>query len=123
MQNANIIIGRARFLSTSPRKLRLVADSVRQLPISRALIQLEAMPKRSAGILLKVMQQAVGNAKNNFKLSPEDLKIDSIMIDEGPRFKRRDVHAHGARFDSGMRRKRMSHIVVKLKTQKSNVKN
>lgn len=104
----------ARFVRMSPRKLRLVANAVNQLPINFAIANLKALNKRAAAIILKVLQQAVGNAKNNLKLSPDDLKIGSLLIEEGPRSKRSDRHAHGARFGGGVRHKRSAHVTVKL---------
>jgi len=108
------IIAQANFVHGSPRKYRLVADAVRKLSLTSALGQLANMSKRAAGPVLKVVQQAVGNAKNNFKLSPGDLTIGGIIVNEGPRMKRQDVHAHGARFGSGVRHKKMAHIKVEL---------
>lgn len=115
-----IVTAKASFVPTSPRKLRLVADAVRNLSVQVALSQLKMLSNRAARPLLLVVQQAVGNAKTNFKISPEDLTIQSVQIQEGPRQKRRDAHSHGARFDSGIRRRRMSHILVELKAGKAN---
>lgn len=108
------IVAKASFVHLSPRKLRLVADAVRKLSVSSATAALANMPKRAAAPIFAVLQQAVANAKNNFKLSPAALVISSLVVEEGPRMKRRDVHAHGARFDSGMRHKKLAHIKVIL---------
>lgn len=109
------IVARANNVPTSPRKLRLVADAVRDLEPQRAMDYLKVMSKRAAKNLLKVYQQGVGNAKNNFSLSPADLRVASLQVEEGSRGpKRLDVHAHGARFDRGTRRKRMAHIKLML---------
>jgi ribosomal protein L22 len=75
---------------------------------------LRSLPQSAAKPILLVLQQALGNAKNNFSLSPEGLVITGLEIEEGPRYKRRDAHSHGARFDSGIRRRRTSHIIVTL---------
>ncbi|MDO8488033.1 MAG: uL22 family ribosomal protein [bacterium] len=113
----NIIVAKAKFTRGSARKLRWVADSVRKLPPLEAIAKLQALPHRAAKTLLPVFQQAMGNAKNNFSLSPEKLTIKSVQIGEGPRYKRRDVHAHGARYDSGIRHKKLSHILVELEVK------
>lgn len=110
------IIAKASFVETSPRKLRYVADAVRNLPPQRAIEYLKIIPNRAGKIMLKVYQQALGNAKNNFKLSPGDLTAETVQIHEGPRLKRRDAHAHGARFDSGIRHKKRAHVTVILKS-------
>jgi large subunit ribosomal protein L22 len=116
------IIAKAKFVPSSPRKLRLVADAVRGLPINAALNYLKLMPQAAARPLMLVLQQAVGNAKDA-KLSVDQLSVSSLQIEEGPRFKRRDVHAHGARFDSGVRKRKTAHIVIQLKEQNSKIKN
>jgi ribosomal protein L22 len=59
----------------------------------------------------------MGNAKNR-SMSPADLAVKSLQIMEGPRYKRRDGHAHGARFDSGVRHKKMLHIMLELANTK-----
>jgi large subunit ribosomal protein L22 len=109
------IVAKASFIHASPRKLRLVAKAVRDLEVIPAIDQLKLMPKRAARPILAVYQQALGNAKNNFQASPADLKVVSLQIHEGPRGARKaDVHAHGARFNRGVRRKRMAHISLEL---------
>lgn len=115
MKDAKIITARASMLHHSPRKMRFIADAVRGMKPTQAIDYLTALPHRAAKTLLKVYQQGVGNAKNNFKVSPADLKVMSLMIEEGPRGpKKADVHAHGARFDRGIRRKRFSHVKLQL---------
>lgn len=109
-----MITAKASFVRTSPRKLRIVARAVAGLKPLEAISQLKLMHKKGAEVVLDIFQQAMGNAKNNFKVSPETLKVKSVQIEEGPRLKRRDSHAHGARFDAGIRRKRMAHVIVIL---------
>jgi len=110
-----LIIAKASNVTTSPRKLRPIATAVAHLNPKQAIVQLQMMSKRAAYPLLNVFLQAMGNAKNNFGVSPDDLKIEKLAIGEGPRgAKKADVHAHGARFDRGIRRKRLSHITLVL---------
>jgi len=108
------IIARANFVMGSPRKLRLVANAVRKLSPKTAIDQLKMLPKRAAGTLLAVFEQAMGNAKNNFKLSPEGLKIKSLQINDGPRGPKRMDRSHGARFDRGIKRRKFAHISLEL---------
>lgn len=109
-----IVKARASFIMTSPRKLRLVANAVRKLSLKSAIDQLRIFPKRAAGVLLSVFEQAVGNAKNNFKLSPESLKIKSLLVDDGPRGPKRMDRSHGARFDRGIKRRKYAHVTLEL---------
>lgn len=111
-----IITAKTRFIKGSSRKLRLIANSLRKVAPLRAIEQLKLLPQRGAKTLLKVFQQAIGNAKSNFRISPQNLQIASLQVQDGPHFKRRDAHAHGARFDSGIKHKKFSHVILDLKT-------
>jgi len=107
-----IIKASGKYLRGSPRKARLVAKSVIGLTAGKAVAKLRFMTKRPADLILKVVLQGVANAKNNLKLAkPEEIKIVNILVDEGPRMKRQD-RSHGARFDSGIIRKRFYHLTV-----------
>jgi ribosomal protein L22 len=88
---------------------------VRKMEPAKAIEHLKVMPWKAAEPLLAVFQQALANAKNNFKLSPGDMVIFSLQVNEGPRGpKKADVHSHGARFARGIRRKKLSHITLEL---------
>jgi large subunit ribosomal protein L22 len=112
--NSKTIIARAKFVRTSPRKLRLVADAVRGLRPDKAVDYLKMISKRAATPLSQVFQQGIANAKNNFQVSPGDLVIESLQIEEGPRGPKRMDKSHGARFDRGLKRRRLAHIYLKL---------
>jgi len=102
------VIAKSKFIRQSPRKLRLVAKPLCGLKATEALAILENLNKRAAGPLLLVLRQAIGNAVNNFNLKKESLKIKSLEIGEGPRYKRTDK-SHRA-FRWGTIQKRTSHI-------------
>lgn len=107
------IIAQSKFIRISPRKLRLVVDAIKNLSPLVSLEKLKFINKRGAEFLIDVINQAIGNAKNNFKLNPENLVFKEILVSEGPRIKRMDK-SHGAKFDRGIRQKRMSHIKIIL---------
>ncbi len=113
-QSNKIIYARSSFVHTSPRKLRLVARAVAKLSPMQAINQLRVMDKKAATPILKVMEQGVANAKNNFQISPAALKIDSLQIEEGPRGGKKTDKSHSARFDRGIKRKRLAHILLRL---------
>ena len=66
----------AKYLHVSTRKVRLVADSVRRLTPSLAIVQLAHMPKAAAGQLMKVFASAIANAKQK-NAKEEALKIEN----------------------------------------------
>lgn len=72
----------------SPRKVRLVADSVRHMSVQKAFQVLQSTQKRGAGPVLKTLQSAVANAINNAKLNEKELVIKTIMVNEGQAMKR-----------------------------------
>ena len=61
----------------SPQKLNLVAQSIRGLPVQRALNELEFSRKRIAKDVRKALNSAISNAENN-----HNLDIDSLVVAE-----------------------------------------
>ena len=110
------MIIKATQLSTrqAPRKVRLVANSVKKLSLTDAVRQLSVINRRASIVVLKVLRQAIANATHNHGLKVDDLKIKTIQVDEGTRYRRfRAVsrgRAHGII-------KRTSHVTVELETQ------
>jgi len=98
-----------RHARISPQKCRLVADQVRGMPVERALQTLMFSNKKAAGMVRKVLESAIANAEHNEGADIDELKVASIMVDEGPVMKRMHARAKGR----GNRIvKRTSHIKV-----------
>ena len=85
----------AKKIRISTRKVRLVADAIRQLPLEQALVQLPLIRKRAAGALGVVLQSAVANAVNNAKLQRDQLHIAEIIVNEGESLKRFHASTRG----------------------------
>mgnify|MGYP001562928756 CR=1 FL=1 len=103
-----------KFIRTSPRKIRLVADLTRTLPVEEALVVLKNLRKRAALALLKTLKQAVANAVNNHNLPKNSLLIHSIEVNAGPTYKRFQPVSRGRAHSIY---KRTSHIKITLKSQ------
>ncbi len=99
----------AKYVRTSPRKLRLVADLIRGKSAQEAWSILEFTPKRAAGPLKKVLESAIANAQHNNEMAPESLAVARVMIDEGPTMKRFMPRARGR---AAAIKKRTSHITI-----------
>jgi large subunit ribosomal protein L22 len=84
-----------RFLRASPRKVKLVIDMVRRLPLARALEQLAVLPQAAARPVIKLINSAAANAVNNNKLDKKKLWIKSVVVGQGPRLKRWRPRAMG----------------------------
>jgi len=93
----------------SAQKCRLVADQVRGLPVEKALNILTFSPKKSAGMVRKVLESAIANAEHNEGADIDELKIASIFVDEGRTMKRQRARAKGR---GTQILKRNSHITV-----------
>lgn len=98
----------------TPRKVRLVANAVKDLSLAEAVAQLGVMHRRASGVVLKVLRQAVANAENNHSLSVDQLRIHSIVVNEGPRYRRFRAVSRGR--GHGII-KRTSHVTVTLTTE------
>lgn len=72
----------------APRKVRLVADSIRKLSLDEALRSLSVIKNRGSVGLEKTLKSAIANAINNNKVKQESLTIKSIDVLEAPSYKR-----------------------------------
>lgn len=90
-----IVLAKLNNLRISPRKVRLVADMIRGKKASLALADLSFCIKKGALPMKKLLDSAIANAKNNFKLAEEDLFIRLIKIDEGRTLRRWRARARG----------------------------
>ncbi len=95
----------------APRKVRLVANTVKSLPLADAFQQLGVINREASILVMKVLRQAVANATHNHGLKAEDLVIKSIRVDGGSVYKRFRAVSRG-RAHSIM--KKTCHVTVEL---------
>lgn len=100
---------KARYSRVSPRKTRLVAENIKNLPVAEALNILRFTNKKPANVLYQVLYSAVSNAWNNSSMEVENLFVKRILVDEGPSWKRIRPRAMGK---ATRILKRTSHITV-----------
>ena len=84
-----------RGLRTSPRKLNLVAQSIRGKRAEVALNELTFSPKRVAHAVKKVLQSAIANAENNHDLDVDDLVVTEASVGKNMVLKRFHARARG----------------------------
>jgi large subunit ribosomal protein L22 len=82
-------------LRTSPRKLNLVAQSIRGLPVQRALNELEFSAKRIAKDVRKALYSAISNAENNHNLDIDNLIVAEAYVGKNLVMKRFAARARG----------------------------
>lgn len=102
-------------LNVAPRKVRLVADSIKGLHVQAALAHLDSMPQRSTHALAKLLKSAISNAKEQ-KMDEDRLVIKSIRVDKGIVLKRAKARAKGR---ATLIEKKMSHVILELKEDES----
>jgi large subunit ribosomal protein L22 len=101
----------AKYTRISPRKIRILVDSIKGKTAEKGLNQVKFMPQKAARIVEKVLRSAVANAGQNSKVDVDSLIIRNIIVDQGPVLKRFMARARGR----GARiLKRTAHITVIL---------
>lgn len=98
----------------SPRKVRLVANQVKDLPLTQAIEQLGVIQKKSTLVILKTLKQAIANAVNNHGVAYDQLQLDTIQVEVGPSYRRFQAVSRG-RAHSIL--KRSCHVRVELSTK------
>ncbi len=107
-------VARARFVRSSARKIRRVAELVKGKNVASALGILSYTPKYASLLLEKTVKSAAANAlaqAGTAKLKVEDLMIKNITVDGGPIMKRIRPVGMGRAY---LIRKRTAHVTVHL---------
>jgi len=102
-------------LRISARKVRLVADMIRGKSADKAASILSFTTKKASKPILKLLNSAVANAKNNLKLDTTNLFVEKIEVNDGPKYKRMRPRARGQGFEI---QKKTSHIIMVLNDKK-----
>lgn len=84
-----------KYIHSSPRKLRLVANLVKGLDVNEAERQLMFMEQKGGAIISKTLKSAVSSAVHNFSLEKDNLYIFNARVDQGPVMKRWRAAAFG----------------------------
>ena len=109
-------IARANDIPSSPRKMRLVADTVRGVEVNRALDLLKYSKRGASQAMETLLRSAIANweAKNPEKskeLENGNVIVKTIMVDEGRTLKRIRPCPQGR---AGRIRKRSNHVTIVL---------
>ncbi len=104
----------ARYVRVSPRKARVVVDTIRNKSVAQARETLAFEERAMAEVVLKVLNSAVANAENQHHVRPESLVVKACYVDEGPTIKRFRPRAKGS---ASRINKRTSHITVIVGTR------
>lgn len=99
-----------KYIHTSPRKLRLVADLIRKMKPTKALDVLRVTHKYAASDLVKAMETVLANVRQA-GLDIDKVNFKKLEIDESMSSKR---FRAGTRGRAKPYKKRMSHIKIVL---------
>ncbi len=104
---------RATGVPTSPRKMRLLADVIRNKDVFDALNILTFSTKHASKTMEKLVRSAIANWEQKFETKAEDseLFIKEVTIDSGRMLKRFQPAPQGRAYRI---RKRSNHITVQL---------
>ena len=109
-------IAKLNDVPTSPRKMRLVADTIRGEEVNHALDLLHYSKRDASAHLEKLLKSAIANweAKNpelSKELESGNVIVKTIMVDEGRTLKRIRPCPQGR---AGRIRKRSNHVTIIL---------
>ena len=85
----------ARRLRTGSRKLNLVGQLIRGLPVEKALTQLSFSPRRISREVKRVLESAIANAENNHNLDVDRLVVAEAYVGKSLVLKRFRPRARG----------------------------
>jgi large subunit ribosomal protein L22 len=98
-----------RNMRVSPRKLNLVAESIRNQPAGKAIADLTFSKRRIAKQVKKTLESAIANAENNHQLDVDKLVVKLAEVGRGIVMRR--FHARG-RGRSARVEKWFSHLKI-----------
>ena len=84
-----------RGVRLSVDKGRLVADLIRGKKVDQALNILNFTQKKAALVVRKVLESAIANAEHNDGADIDELKVKSILVEQGATLKRFAARAKG----------------------------
>lgn len=116
----NTAVAKLNDVPTSPRKMRLVADTVRGVEVNRAIDLLHFSKRQPSIRLEKLLRSAIANweAKNpdqSKELDNGNVYVKTIMVNEGRTLKRIRPCPNGR---AGRIRKRSNHVTIILDVKK-----
>ncbi len=101
-----------KYISSSPRKMRLVIDLIRGVSVDKAMEILHFSPKHASRDAEKVLRSAVANLYNKYEDLDQDtsnLIVKEVYVDQGPSIKRMQPAPMGRAYRI---RKRSNHLTI-----------
>lgn len=100
-----------RNIKLTPKKMRMMLDTIKKLEPNKALDYLMYSPTKEAKIYYKAIHSAISNAKLTLKVNADVLQFKLFTIEEGRALRR---YKAGARGSARPIKRRYSHIKIIL---------
>ena len=84
-----------KYARISPRKAKIVCDTIRGKDTKTAAAILMQTPNAAAELIIKLLKSAVANAENNHSMNVDSLYVSDIRANPGPTLKRIRAAAKG----------------------------
>jgi len=107
----HVVKAKGRYVRMAPRKVRIIADTIRAKRVDEAGAILAFAPRRAVGPVKKVLESALDAARKAGNFDLEKLVVREIYVDQGPTLKRGRSRARGMMTQI---QKKTSHITVVL---------
>lgn len=111
MNNMSQVYAKLSNSQTSPKKIRIVMDLIKNKDAALAERILQFHPSKGARILAKVLNSVVSNAVNNLKIAKENLVISEVFANEAAPLKRGRAASKGR---NSRILKRRTHVTIGL---------
>ncbi len=88
-------IAKDNMIRISPLKLSIIANSIVNKKVNKAINQLKFSEKRVSKNILKILNAAIANAENNKQLDIDKLFVKEVFVGKSLRMKRWRPRAKG----------------------------
>jgi large subunit ribosomal protein L22 len=102
---------RLRFVRIAPRKLRIIANSIRGKDVTSAINSLRFMNKSGSREFFKLLVSAVANAEDQGESDIEKMVVSQVYVDQAPTLRRWRPRAMGR---ATRIEKKTSHVFVEV---------
>ena len=86
-------------IRTCVRKMKPLIDQIRGKRVEDAQVILQFLKQKNKTPLAKLLKSAIASAEHNFQASSGNLKIKSIVAEQGPTLKRFRPRAFGRAYE------------------------
>jgi large subunit ribosomal protein L22 len=105
------IVAKAKMMRIAPTKVRIVGDLIKKKNVNEAMGILLYTPRKGAFILKKLLDSAIGNARQKKYVDVDNLYVKNVLVDGGSVMKRFLPRGMGR---ATRVRKRTSHVTLVL---------